>query len=98
MTGPRLRFDHEHVADFPWVGTMARAAISGASHVGRMADVDRAEHVLFAQHLEVVVLVLAAEALIVIRVIRLRSGSGIENRVVEASHTARAGSPGPAVV
>src|SRR5271163_4414282 len=74
---------------------MARPTVGWASNVGHLRDVDRAEHRLLAQQLPVVVLVLAAEAFVVIRVVCLRSAGRIENGVVQAPDAASAGSPGP---
>src|SRR5579864_5130019 len=63
-----------------------------------MTDVDGREHVLLAQQLEVVILVLAAEAFVMVRIVGLRSCRGIQNRIVEPTHAARTRGPGPGIV
>src|SRR5579872_6438756 len=86
------------MTDFPRIGAMAGAAIGGASHVRRMSDVDRSQHVLLAQQFEIVVFILAAEALVMVRIIRLWSRRGIQNRIVEPTHATSTRGPGPGIV
>src|SRR5579862_538678 len=93
-----MAIDNEIMTHLPVIGAVARPTIGWTSNVGHLGDIDRAQHVLLANHFPVIVLVLAAEAFVMIGVVGLRSGRRVENAVVEAADAARAGRPGPTVV